>query len=221
MVRIAWICLSLMLYGQTHAQLSEVVLSNLLESQDSLTAVGSVGSAQLNNHASPFTTGNSSYYLENVIIDIGNIGGSPSGTFSVFLLSDTAGEPGSQLFQFTGNTAPDNGLFTYTVPASQTLAPNTQYWIATIDVNELTAFGRYTIWRTNSDAETSSFGWTIGNDSRISFTDDVTGPWSQTQAQVLRFSVTASAVPEPATYATAVSLLVFLIVIIRRRLSSH
>ena len=118
-----------------------------------------------------------------------------SGSFRVELYSNSGSLPGSSLGILTGNGNPATaGLYTYTPSSTITLNPNTTYWVV---AKVTSGLGDYS-WNYTSTTTHGGTG-TLGGFSE-SF--DQGGSWSAENVSFpSMFSVTATAVPEPSSYA--------------------
>ncbi len=177
----------------------QVTVSNL-----GVTAIGSKGIYAGNPPSIPssiiaisFTTDSSNYTLDSVTINIATVADA-SGNFQLSLYSDNTSKPGSSLGALSGLSNPVVGENPYTA-ASLSLTANTTYWVV---ANVTSGSGSY-YWADSQDlSETNSSGatWTLGNDSYVSL--DGLSTWViNGTSRPLMLSVTATAVPEPSTYA--------------------
>ena len=121
--------------------------------------------------AQSFTTGANAggYTLSEVRIKI-----STTGSTSMKIREDSSGAPGSELATLTNpSSIVANSLNTFTAPSGTTLAANTTYWVS---VSEGVSSGKARLTLTDSDSETGSTGWTIGNGSL--FRNSEANSWS-------------------------------------------
>jgi hypothetical protein len=105
--------------------------------------------------------------------------------------------PGFRFETLTGTTAP-NGSATYT-SIGAALAPLTSYFLVFFSTVDASAFN---LSYTTSSAQSSAYGWTIGDTSLNSFDAGIN--WQNTYFPgVQRFSIdaTLAVVPEPSTTA--------------------
>jgi hypothetical protein len=191
------LALSLCLAGthSAHAQ-SSILVSNLGESVSSNVQVLAIPSILYSRYGQSFTTGAGEYRLDNITVRIYD-GTNAYNGFTMELYSDSGGQPGSLLETLSGDNNPISGEIPYESAALTLLAANSTYWwVARLEEGpESRVVG---LWQTNSTAETGHAGWTIGN-SRA-YSGSPSGGWSS-GGSILQFSVSATAVPEPSTYA--------------------
>lgn len=173
-------------------------VSNLADADDSGVACdgGSWDAAE-------FTTGGNAngYSLDSIQIAIDGILVTDGSGFTLSLFSSSAGQPGTSMGVLSGSSNPSvAGTYTYTAP-SLTLSASTSYWVVG---KAATAFpnGSFLWGDTTSSSYTSSGGWTINNTTR-DISHDNGSTWAATGVSLLRFDVTATAVPEPQTLALA------------------
>ncbi len=192
-----------------------VMVSNLTETSNGTVPVSYrppdfEDSASRYSAAASFTTGTAATSLANVTI---NLGGGSGSDFSVSLYSNTNNNPGSLLATLSGPTAPTtSGHFVYTPTSLLALAANTTYWwVASVPVSSSTI--SFNIRSTASTAETSSTGWTIGDTWRQ---QPISGAYNSATGPLM-FSVAASAIPEPSTYAALAGLVALGFAVYRRK----
>jgi len=120
-----------------------------------------------------------------------------------YLYSETSGAPGSQLAEFTLSGIPlSNSKQTISFTGSYTVQPSTNYWIVLGAENAVSNQGSFEWYLEDTGATPSErnasgmtyVGTKVQNFSGASWTDTLSG---------LSLRVTASAVPEPSTYALA------------------
>jgi hypothetical protein len=188
------------------ASLAQVTTSNLGNAYNGGYAVSNVAGGI--RATGSFTTDAFSYTLDSVTIDISSLGGSIG--FYAQIFSDNGGVPGSLLSggSLVGPPNPSS-LATYMPSAALAFSPNTTYWLVT----GATA-GDATINTTSNPAESGP--WQLGNTAYSSIGG---GAWGTGGSSVLFFSVTASAsaIPEPSTYAAIAGATMLGFVIWRRR----
>ncbi|MGH7993282.1 MAG: choice-of-anchor R domain-containing protein [Limisphaerales bacterium] len=153
--------------------------------------------------AAEFTTGGNlnGYSLDSIQIAIDGILVVDGSGFSLSLYSNNSGQPGSSVGVLSGSSNPSvAGNYTYTA-SGVTLSASTSYWVVG---DAATAFpnGSFLWGDTTSPAYTSSGGWSINNATR-DISHDGGSTWTATGVSLLRFSVTATAVPEPQSFALA------------------
>jgi hypothetical protein len=138
----------------------------------------------------------SSFLLESVTLDL-TAAVTPSGGFFVAIYSDAAVRPGVELELLSGETNPATaGSHTFT-SAGLSLSPNTSYWVV---AGVSTGTGFYGWQMTNSDLFAGS--WTIPSTGTHTHSLGQGTDWDPAMDGFARkFSVSAAAVPEPATYA--------------------
>jgi hypothetical protein len=163
-----------------------VVVSNLAANSNNGFQVSIQGTA------ASFTTGPAASTLNSATLRLGGQSfGDFTVTYHVFLLTDSGGEPGSQLHSLGSVTDTSGNVFNYTLrtftaPESSSLSANTTYWVAA-----LTESGDQGVWGgTTSDSETGESGWSIGDTSRFLGNPSAIGA-------VPQFSIDATPVPEP------------------------
>ena len=148
-----------------------------------------------NSYAGSFVTG-SAATLMNVTLAMNT--GTGNNAFTVQLLGDSGGLPGTVLLTFTGNNNPITaGLYTYTAPAPYSLVGGTQYWVAAS--NPSAPSSSYAWKSTSSSVSSGDPGWSIGRFASHQYTiaPNSSSPWSQSSTSSVMFSV--GIVPEPGT----------------------
>lgn len=186
------------IFAPGHLLAQILYVSNLADADDSGVACDG-GSWD----AAAFTTGGNpgGYSLDSVQIAIDGILVTDGSGFTLSLYANNAGQPGTSLGVLSGSSNPSvAGTYTYTA-SSLTLTASTSYWIVG---QAATAFpnGSFLWGDTTSSSYTSSGGWTINNATR-DISHDNGSTWTATSVSLLRFDVTATAVPEPQTLALA------------------
>ena len=183
---------------QTRAAL---MVSNLANSTNGSTAVNDFDSGLRigRDLGASFTTGTEATSLQSVTLSMA-AGTHLGGSFSVKLFSTLGSTvPDADLgVTFTGSANPATaGLYTYTSSAYQ-LAPLTTYWVVAA-VAHASPDKQYKWNFTNTLSETSPSGWTMGDDIADQTTyDGQVGTWATAYTGVaVKFSVDATAVPEP------------------------
>lgn len=173
----------------TRAQ-TVVAISNLSEANGGAITVNNTETALL---AQSFTTGSTAMTLDFISPRFDT---NLATAFTLSLYSNASTIPGTSIEQLTGTTTP-NSSTTYDFTSGGTiLAANTTYWlVASAATSTHQAFLSYT----TSTSFTSPDGWTLGG---IRSTTNSGINWNNfNEGQVIRFSVNASPVPEPSTYA--------------------
>lgn len=170
--------------------------------QSTSNSVGYLNGVQNNTRqAQGFSVGSTPWELTEIDLGLAN-SGLDTPDPKVFLYSDNAGAPGSQLaaFNITNGSVQFKQMYFFT--GSYTTSPSTNYWIVAEDANSI--------------SDQSSFEWyaedifttpTERNSSGISYLGTKAqafsvGAWSDTLPS-LSLRVNAVAVPEPPTYAIA------------------
>ena len=134
-----------------------------------------------------------SFTLDNVVWDLGDASDT-SGNFFAGIYSDQSSQPGVQLELLSGTPNPAGaGDYTFT-SAGLSLAPNTSYWIV---AGVTSGSGSYS-W--NLTASNSHAGpWSIPSTATHIYSFDQGAIWQTASDGFPRqFSVSATAVPEPA-----------------------
>jgi hypothetical protein len=184
-------------------------------------AAGSTGTAYVGSSSGDFrslvwdfSTGSTaaSFSLTGVTVDFGSVNGSPTGLalalYDDYTVVSNAGTLGNLVTTFSTPTVTGNGLFTFS--GIGTLSASTTYYLQlTTDV--LTGTNLYNINMADGTSLTGLAGW--GAD----FSYISQGGYINTQGGSPRFSVQASAVPEPSSYAMLVGLGAVGVVAGRRR----
>jgi hypothetical protein len=192
-----------------------VLVSNLTEASNGTVPVAyyppDEGSSNRYDAAGSFTTGSSSTLLGNITLAVAN--GSGSG-FSVALHSNAVDRPGTLLASLAGSSSPTvGGNYSYLPENTITLSANTTYWwVASVPNGTSSSYG-FNLRSTASTSESSSAGWTVGDVFRQ---QNNSGGWDPTGTP-LQFSVSASAIPEPSTYAALGGLIALGFAVWRRR----
>lgn len=184
-----------------------VVLSNLSQSNNGYDPVTYLSGPTVSESrlGATFTTGNNvgGYVLDAVWISLfGQF--TPSGNFTVSIYSSVSGAPGSLLATLTGETlqpAPGNGLtqaYRYS-SSGLSLAASTSYWV----VNSVTGgvTGSYAWNISSTQSFVADAGWTLGASYALSNPPD-SPEWVVTGGDPYKLSIEATAVPEPAEYAS-------------------
>ncbi len=149
--------------------------------------------------AMQFTTGTTpaGYNLDSVGFLSGGTLGSPSG-FSLSIYTDNSGKPGSSLAALSGSANPSalSSIYSYTA-SGVTLSSLTPYWVVAKAATPK-ATGGYAWAITSSTNYFSDDGWSTVTLSAGSA--DAGSSWVPTGG-IYQFSVEATAVPEPQTFA--------------------
>ncbi len=171
--------------------------------------------------AESFRTGGASggYLLDSVSLFMGGRTTGASG-FRVAIYSDQgAGVPWTQLGLLAGNNNPGSGLFEYS-GLSLFLDRETTYWVVA-SANNTGSFSGYTWGFSQSVAYTGTDGWSIDIagycEAAINF--GRWGAFSPYRNGLLQLSVSATPVPEPASWALLVGATALMIC--QRRLSPN
>lgn len=166
----------------------------------------------LNNFTgTQFTTDASaaSFVLTNVTLKITAVLAT-GGTFVVKIYSNSAGKPSVSLGTLSGSTPTTSGNFAYTTGGIN-LSASTPYWV----VIEGTGVGQYQQSATSSPTVTG--GWSISSGSAFSSDSGVSWVNSDAFGYRTQVSLSATAVPEPSTYAVLAGALSLGYVAWRRR----
>ena len=163
-----------------------------------------------------FSTGVDAILLESVTLSVASSAIPASTGFTLELLSDAGGMPGSSLLTLNGNGAPVTaGLYDYTPAGAFTLQAGTTYWLyahITPEASATVTAQREFILKTTSDTSQTGFaGYAIGDTSAPSAQSFDFVPPPHTEP--LQFAVNGT-VPEPTG---AALLLTGSLVLIRRR----
>lgn len=166
----------------------------------------------------------SSFTLNSVTLNLGNTGDT-SGNFFVAIYSNAGGNlPGGSLATLTGNSNPSSaGQYTYTA-TGLTLNANTKYWVL---AGVSSGSGSYS-WIDSGGGDPADLAHT-GNWSIFTFpttTDSYSfnggASWNPAYGSPYMFSASATAVPEPSTYALlGLGLVIAGLVHLRRRAVSR
>lgn len=183
---------------------AQVTVSNL---GNSSAATVTISTAAATPVAGSFTTDSATYSLTSVTLHLGSVDTSSPLTVSIY--NDNSGQPGSSLATLSGASPTSGGYYTFT-STGLALSANTTFWVAA------TTSGSGAYWlNTTDDLSQSNTGgatWTIGDDTKL-FSS---GSWNTIPVSAL-MSVTATAVPEPGTYAALAGLTALGFVAWRRR----
>jgi hypothetical protein len=180
-------------------------VSNLTKSYYSS---NNISVATNNPLAVSFTTDNATYTLTSVTLSMA--GNNTSSPLTVSIYSDAASLPDSSLETLSGANPTSFGNYTFT-SAGLTLSPNTTYFATAATAGA----GDYRWDSTSDPSETGSATWAIGNSSRAYSSST----WN-TLSEVLYISVTATAIPEPGTYAVFAGLVALGLAVWRRKSAS-
>jgi len=177
-----------------------LAVSNLSNTFGSAWDLGSGSTLADSPVANQFTTGpGPGWTLDSVVLDLGLVAGTPSGSISAFLAADNSGLPGTTLVTLLGSnpTTPSEDI-TFTPQSPTLLAVNTAYWLV-VSANLADNY----LWNFTTDtSETGLPGWSIGNTSYAGYPS---GTWTALASSVppfnvpapVLFQVNATAVPEP------------------------
>jgi hypothetical protein len=179
-----------------------VVLSNLGQTAEGYDYVTGPDSAEV-SHAVQFTTGPNvgGYSLDSVRISIRNVSGTTvaNGNFTLSIYNNSGTTPGSVRALLSGPSDPSaSGLHVYAA-SSVSLSALTTYWV----VARVTAGDSTYLWNfANSTAtDLPDMGWTLSSTYADSFTAGV-APWILGSGNPDMLEINATAVPEPAEYAS-------------------
>ena len=172
---------------------------------------------QDNWNATSFTTGANAggYTLTGATFSFAAASNSPS-NFEARIYDDNSGEPGNSLGALTGDLPLTAGNHAFSTTGIS-LSANTTYFVVATSTD--TGINRFRQNLTASGTETSSDGWTIGNQAHV-LTEDQGASWQNEGGQSLMFSISATPVPEPHEYAMFVGLGLMGFVAARRHLVS-
>ena len=192
------------------ARAQTVVLSNLSSTRSSQVSLSATA-----YQAAPFTTdSSSSYSLNSVTLGLA-AATNTSGNFFVAIYSGVS-QPTTLVTngQLSGNSNPASaGNYSFTAGATVALAPSTTYWV----VAGVTSGAGVYKWQTNTTDAYSVSSWLQVPDG-FGHSVNAGGTWSTgttTTPQV--FEISATAIPEPSTYAGLVGLTVLGFAAYRRR----
>lgn len=185
-----------------------VTVSNLGNSASGNWVVGNgvSGSPQDFPRANSFTTGaGPGWTLNSLTLSLEEFF-TVSGSITVEVFSDNAGAPGTSITVFSG---PDPvGLaaadYTYTPDSTLSLSALTTYWVVASGPFEGALPDSYAWSRTADTSEsTADPGWSIGDDTLEATSGNSNVTWDNwtpvSVNQPVRFSVDATAVPEPSS----------------------
>jgi hypothetical protein len=139
--------------------------------------------------ANEFTTDAYDYSLASITLDLGNAM-SDGGGFGVAIYTSASGNPGNPVPNgfLSGTSRPTpSGLYTYTPSSALHLSANTSYFLYTYA--HITT--GYILNSSISDAQTGP--WTLGDSHKLSMNGGAT--WTDDPAS-MRFSISATAIPE-------------------------
>ena len=198
----ATFAISVFSLAYAHAQ---TVINN---TSQSVTGVAPINFSDWNGNK--FVNDASSRNLQSITLSMGGAADT-SGAFQVELHSNSGGLPGGLLGVLTGNGNPATaGLYTYSTGSTITLSPNTTYWVV---AKVTSGLGDYS-WNYTSTTTQSGTG-TLGG---FSESTNQGGSWSAENVSFpSMFSVTATAVPEPASYAAMLGIAALGFGVISRR----
>jgi hypothetical protein len=183
---------------------AQVTVSNLANDIGSSATISTSANTPV---AVSFTTDSATYSLTSVTLSLGGV--NTSSPLMVSIYNDNSGQPGSSLTALSGASPTSTGNYTFT-STGLALSANTTYWVAAATSGS----GEY-YWNLTTDLSQSNTGgatWTIGDDTQL-FNS---GSWNTISVSAF-MSVTATAVPEPGTYAALAGLTALGFVAWRRR----
>ena len=199
---------------------SAQIVSNLAQSTVDNWIAGNVFGTE-GGLATAFTTGSNAggYSLTSAtIVAHENQSGSPA-NIQVTVNSDSSGNPGASLGALTGANPSTIGNHTYTNDGIL-LAANTTYLLTLLAPGSPGGGANfYSIATTNSDTETTSDVWSIADSGLSTFNGGTS--WNVSGSTSLKFSLTATPVPEPHEYALMVGLGLVGFVFLRRRMLAN
>jgi len=177
-----------------------IVLSTLDEPQDVLSGIGIPWIGQR------FVTGPSSEWLMNsVSVTLSDSVDSTSPLFVSIYSNLEANTPGVELGRFSaGSFQPTTGgTYSYSGYGGGLLAPSTSYWLVLgVDIEDEEDPTQYLWWDTASTSYFSQGSWLIPETSNVALSF-VGFNWFVFNETPQLFSVEATAVPEPGTWAAA------------------
>ena len=145
-----------------------------------------------------FTVGGADVILDNVTIKTAGTGTGTGFTVGLYSHKSFSTAPDSLIETLTGETAPTAiGTYSYTSSASTLLLANTTYWwVATVPSGTDSNFN---INRIPLGSMSASGGWSALQSYGTTMTGTNFDGWSGIGGRSVEFSISASAVPEPAT----------------------
>lgn len=161
--------------------------------------------------ANSFTTGTSDALLNSVTLYFKV--NSPDTSFLVNICSNNAGTIGNTVCSTTLTDA-TTGIQSLTFSGftgDTRLSASTTYWLTISAVGNTNSISG---WFDNPSASTSDYGWQI-NSSRLYYSSGAW--WTTIQTGQEEFSIDATVVPEPGTYAALLGLSAFGLVMVARR----
>jgi hypothetical protein len=177
-----------------------LVLSTLDKPQKSLSSIGVPWLGQR------FVTGPSSEWLLNsVSVTLYDTQDSTSPLFVSIYGNLGTNTPSAELGRFlTGNFAPTTGgTYTYSGYNGGFLAPSSSYWLVLgVDIEDAEDSTLYLWWDTDSTSYLSQDSWLIPETRNSAFSFVGTG-WAVFDETPFLFSVEATPIPEPGTWAAA------------------
>ncbi len=174
------------------------LVSNLSELDN-----GTLGINSAAYRAVSFTTGPnaSGYSLDSATVKFDSANNTATSLF-VSLANTDGGNPGTDIETLTGAVPTTAGDHAFTSTGTA-LTANTQYWLV-FGSNDL-LLGNVRATYTNSDSQTSSDSWLIGNVSRDS--NDQGTSWSNSAfGRTMQISIEATPVPESDMYALVIGI---------------